>query len=196
MLKIDLSELVRQPGRHINVDLDENPPSDEDVTYLAPARGRITITNSGDLILVRGKFTTAIELECGRCLGEVRQPIAAEIEEQFTLSEAQSTGHHDAQATIVADEENEVPEGLMDGNVMDLAVLIRQAAILNAPLSALCKESCLGMCPTCGKNRNLVGCNCEDKTRHTPLAVLKKIFEENADSRNGHAQSKSDDAKF
>ena len=178
MLRIDLAELVRQPGKHIDEDIHEFPPSDDDVVYLEPVVGKITVTNGGELLLVRGHIAAVVRFECGRCLGEVRQSIDADLEEQFTLVDVEAAGYHNPLAVIVPDEENEVPPGLMDGTVIDLNVLIRQAVILNSPLSPLCKEECLGLCPTCGKNRNdpSSGCACAPVVRHTPLAALRALL--------------------
>jgi uncharacterized protein len=134
-------------------------------------------------------------LECGRCLSEVREPIDAEVEEQYSLGAVENGRYNDSQIYIVEDEENEVPPGLMNGSGMDLEVIIRQAAILNSPLSALCRADCKGLCPVCGKNRNdpASGCQCEDRPRNRPLAALKGLFESEAASiessdGNGHDQ--------
>ena len=179
MLRVDLAELLRQTGKNIVVDLNDAPSSDEDVTYLAPAVGRVTISNAGELVLVRGRFATKVQFECGRCLGEVREPINAEIEEQYSLTDVENPMYRDTQTAIVSDDENEVPPGLMDGTVMDLNVLLRQSVILNAPISPVCKEECLGLCPACGKNRNdsSSGCRCGRTARNTPLAALKQMFD-------------------
>ncbi len=180
MLRIDLAELVRVTGKNIVVDINETPKSDDDVTYLAPAVGTVTITNTGSLVLVRGRIKTVIEMECGRCLLDVRQPIHAEIEEQYSLTEVESAHHNDAEAAIVADEENEVPPGLMDGTVMDLNVIIRQAVILASPLGPVCRDDCRGLCATCGRNLNdtTATCDCVQPQRYTPLATLKTLLQD------------------
>jgi uncharacterized protein len=76
----------------------------------------------------------------------------------------------------VQDEDNEMPEGLFEGLVIDLRVLIRQSAILNAPLNVLCREDCKGLCPSCGKNRNLISCDCSFEATNRPFASLPELF--------------------
>lgn len=176
MLRLDLSEIMRTVGMHQAYEIDEAPYADEDIEFVSPIQGAATVTNSGRLILVRGGFTTTVELECARCLTEVRQPIKAEIEEQYSLAEVESATYHDVVPTIVQDDENEVPPGLFDGTVMDLAVLIRQAAILATPLSVLCREDCQGLCPACGKNRNQGACKCSSEQTNRPFASLRELF--------------------
>jgi uncharacterized protein len=33
---------------------------------------------------------------------------------------------------------------------------------LSLPVRTLCKPDCKGLCPRCGKNRNLEACTCEE----------------------------------
>lgn len=184
MLRIDLAEIVRTVGKQQIYEIDEPPFTDQDVEYVAPIRGRVTVTNSGRLLLVRGYIETVISLECGRCLSDVRQPVRAALEEQYSLSEVENAVYHDVSPAIVADEENEVPPGLFDGNVMNLGVLIRQAVILASPLAPLCREDCKGLCPTCGKNLNLGACACPKSSAGKPLASLGDLLKQNPVSRN------------
>lgn len=176
MLRIDLGDLLRTPGMEIAINIDETPPSDEDLSYAAPVRGLLTLTNAGELVLVRGSLKTTLLMECGRCLAEARVAIDAPVEEQYTLQDTE-TAFHDVTPTIISDEENEVPPGLLTGTVMDLNVIIQQAVILNRPLRPLCKDDCLGLCPICGTNRNETPCTCGNTARNTPFAQLKKLYE-------------------
>jgi uncharacterized protein len=176
MLRLELSEIMRTVGMHQRYGIDEAPYADEDVEFISPVRGTVTVTNSGRLILVRGGFDTTIELACSRCLMDVRQPIRAEIEEQYSLAEVVSATYHDVMPVIVQDEENEVPVGLFEGTVMNLSVLIRQAAILATPWSVLCREDCQGLCPACGKDKNLGDCQCAPDGTYRPFAALPELF--------------------
>lgn len=182
MLRLDLSEILRTVGMHHRYEIDERPYEDEDVEFVSPVMGSVTVTNSGRLLLVRGSFESTLELECARCLTEVRQQIRAEIEEQYTLADIESSTHHDVVPMVVQDEENEVPEGLFDGPVMNLGVLIRQAAMLAAPWSVLCREDCQGLCPTCGKNNNNGACKCNPDGTYRPFAALPELFRQEKDS--------------
>jgi uncharacterized protein len=184
MLRYDLSEIMRNPGMTKNFEVKERPFQDDDVNYVSPVIGRFSVTNGGSAIVIRGSISTSVELECGRCLGELYFPIDGEIEEQYSLSaaeEAGSSGDHFAE--VVQDEENEVPPGLFAGRVMDFGVLIRQAAILEIPLSPICRESCKGLCPSCGKNRNEIECGCDSQSATKPLSRLADLIKEK-DSRN------------
>jgi uncharacterized protein len=184
MFRIDLAEIIRTVGKQQVYEIDEPPFTDEDVEYVAPIRGRVTITNSGRVLLVRGFVDTVVSLECARCLASIRQPVHAILEEQYSLSEVENAVYHDVAPAIVQDEENEVPPGLFDGNVINLNVLIRQAVILNMPLQPLCREDCAGLCPTCGKNLNEGHCSCPPVTTGRPLAALGDLLKKDQPSRN------------
>ncbi|HEX5323877.1 MAG TPA: DUF177 domain-containing protein [Capsulimonadaceae bacterium] len=184
MFRIDLAEIIRTVGKQQAYEIDEPPFTDEDVEYVAPIRGRVTVTNSGRVLLVRGSVDTVVSLECARCLIDVRQPVHAILDEQFSLSEVENAVYHDVAPTIVQDEENEVPPGLFDGNVMNLNVLIRQAVILNSPLRPLCREDCAGLCLTCGKNLNEAACSCPPANSGRPLAALGDLLKGDQASRN------------
>jgi len=41
-------------------------------------------------------------------------------------------------------------------------VLLEQV-LLAVPLKIVCKADCKGLCPSCGRNRNLETCDCAEK---------------------------------
>jgi uncharacterized protein len=141
MLRFDLSEILRTPGMRQVYTLSEPPYVDEDVEFVSPISGRITVTNTGTVLLIRGNIHTAIHLECSRCLTPVRTPIETIVEEEFDLKVAEDARHHDRVIEIVEDE----AEPVFEDRVLKLDVLIRQAALLNAPLQPLCREDCPGI---------------------------------------------------
>jgi uncharacterized protein len=179
MLRLDLSEIVRTVGMNQSYEIDEPPFVFDDIEFISPVVGSVDVINSGQVLLVRGKFKSAIDLECARCMADVRYRLDCEIEEQYTLKEVTDSSHHDViTRSIVQDEDNEVPDGLFDSLVMDLRVLIRQSAILASPITVLCKEDCAGLCPTCGINRNLAPCSCAKTEVNTPFAALRELLQQ------------------
>jgi uncharacterized protein len=168
MLRFDLAEIVRTPGRRQVYKINEPPYVDEDVEFISPVTGEVTVTNTGTMLLVRGPIHTTIELECSRCLEPVRTPIDVDLEEEFDLKIVEDATHHDQQVEVVEDEIGRV----FEGKVMDLAVLIRQAALLAAPLQPLCREDCAGIAI-----RSSTGEQEGDRQR-SPFSDLSKLLEE------------------
>ena len=141
MLRFDLAELLRTPGMRQVYEIHEPPYADEDVEYAAPVVGRVTVTNTGTMVLVRGPIDTTIEMECSRCLDTVRAAIHADLEEEFDIQVVESAAQRDPKVLVVEEEIGRV----FDGQVLCLDVLIRQAALLAAPLQPLCREACPGI---------------------------------------------------
>lgn len=141
MLRFDLSEIIRTPGMREEFLIHEAPYSEEDVEFVAPIVGRIAVTNTGPMLLVRGPVKSTVELECSRCLAPARVPVEFELEEEFDLSVVEDGSHHDKIVNIVEDEIDQV----FEGKVLNLNVLIRQAALLASPLQPLCRAACPGI---------------------------------------------------
>ena len=51
MLRFDLAELLRTPGMRQVFEIYEQPYADDDVEYVAPIAGRVTVTNTGTMVL-------------------------------------------------------------------------------------------------------------------------------------------------
>ena len=165
MLRFDLTELLRTPGMRQIHDLHEAPFADEDVEYVAPVTGRVTITNTGTMVLVRGPVDTVIALECSRCLEPVRAPIHADLEEEFDVAVVEEAAQRAAQ---VAEEVGRA----FEGTTLRLDVLIRQAALLAAPLQPLCREACPGIAIKEPGDAD------EDARLNSPFRVLGKLLQE------------------
>ncbi len=166
MLRLDLTELLRTPGMRQTYELHEPPFADDDVEYIAPLTGRVTVTNTGTMVLVRGPIDTVIALECSRCLEPVRAPIHADLEEEFDLAVVEETAQRAVQ--VVEEEIGRV----FDGTTLRLDVLIRQAALLAAPLQPLCREACPGIAAKEPRDAD------EDAILNSPFRDLGKLLQE------------------
>ena len=51
----------------------------------------------------------------------------------------------------------------MTADWLDLEPIAHDACILELPLAPLCRADCLGLCPSCGANRNRETCTCTGK---------------------------------
>jgi uncharacterized protein len=105
-------------------------------------------------ILVKCSLNTEIELTCHRCAGNYQQPVKIKFTEEFfpvidTESGAPLPPPEEA-SSFTIDEQH----------ILDLTEAVRQYALLDIPMKALCKKDCAGLCPTCGQNLNLGKCDC------------------------------------
>lgn len=104
--------------------------------------------------------------ECDRCLNQ----FSMKIDKQYSIVYIK-----DAEGSAFRDEAEEMQFLSSDANYIDLDDDIRQYALLTIPAKLLCKEDCLGLCPECGANRNVIQCDCDKKTMDPRWDKLKKL---------------------
>lgn len=97
-------------------------------------------------VMAHGYVSAEWRGECRRCLGPATGELRAEVRELFEEGSDQEETY------------------LLRGEQLDLEPLARDAVLLELPHAPLCAEACKGLCPTCGANRNEVGCSCEAPT--------------------------------
>jgi uncharacterized protein len=89
-------------------------------------------------VLVSGTALVPIEGECARCLEAISESVEVEFQELFVYPDTRSGGHAD-------DEERR-----LEGDLIDLEPVLRDAVVLDLPLSPLCQDDCPGLCAECG----------------------------------------------
>ena len=143
----------------------------QDYTPLAPLEVRITANYARDdivtLVSLFGKFS----LPCSRCLAETGIAIEGDMRYLFTLRNAGG------------DDDGAVPDGELDVIKLDgfqaeleMSSYVWETLILNLPEGVLCKESCKGLCPVCGGDRNARDCGCAEDGSDPRLQVLKNLL--------------------
>jgi len=132
-----------------------------------PLVGQIEMVRTADGILVRGELTTAVELQCDRCLEPLLQKVEFKIEEEFHPLVDTSTG-----AQLPCDEEE---MRIDEHHILDLTELIRQSTFLALPMHPVCRLDCLGLCDRCGQNLNEGPCDCKESIVDPRLEILKKL---------------------
>jgi len=87
-------------------------------------------------VLVSGAVRAPVTGECARCLEPVESSLTAELLELFAYDPAD-------------DPEDETP--LVEGELIDLEPVLRDAVVLALPLQPVCRADCPGLCPECGE---------------------------------------------
>jgi uncharacterized protein len=85
-------------------------------------------------VLVTASVAAPLAGECARCLDEFTSAAHVRFRELFT-AEAGGAGDDGY---------------LLDGDLLDLEPALRDALVLELPLSPLCSEDCAGLCAVCG----------------------------------------------
>jgi uncharacterized protein len=87
-------------------------------------------------VLVSGTATAPLSGECGRCLEAVSDELTVDVQELFAYPESDTGGDEEA--------------ARMEGDLLDLEPVLRDAVVLALPLTPLCQEECSGLCAECG----------------------------------------------
>jgi uncharacterized protein len=126
------------------------------------------ITRSGDTIYIRGNLAAQISQDCDRCLEPATISIGGDF--AYTLVPEREVTEEDLELTA-----EELETGCYSGDFIDLAPMICEQIVLQAPMKILCRDDCRGLCPRCGVNLNTGSCNCRSDAGDERLAVLKNF---------------------
>lgn len=172
-LRFNVAQLLRDPvgtSRHADVAADLGALALELGEAAAAQRltGSIRLMHTHAGVLVQGRLAAEATFPCARCLEPVVVPLKIELEEVFAPTVDIGTGKS------LTPEEEDRALWIDEHHILDLTEVLRQDVLLTAPMTALCKEDCRGLCPTCGQNLNDGACGCEPEPdpRWGPLVDL------------------------
>ena len=120
-------------------------------------------------IHLKGALHTVVEVCCDRCL----EPTRHDVSMDFDL-------FYSPMSTIAKNEEVEIRRedldiGFYQGNGLLLEDALKEQILLALPMKNICRESCAGLCPKCGKNLNLGDCGCATEPTDLRWAGLRKL---------------------
>ena len=137
----------------------------------------------GENVFARGQLSGWVDIACSRCVGPVR--IALEEPLSVTFMPAARLPDEEDDDEAEADEEPaaiDAATGADDldvfpyqGEQIDLEPLLREQILLAVPFAPLCSESCRGLCPVCGIDRNTGSCTCESVPPDPRWSTLKNL---------------------
>jgi uncharacterized protein len=178
-MRYNVAQLLRGPvgGRRQHQLHETIDDLDEDLEPVRPLVGTVTMTRTTQGILVEGTLRTTLRTTCRRCLEPCEAQVRLSLEEEFYPL-----------VQIPEHPLDEVPEENQDEalwidahHILDLSEVVRQTLWLTAPMEALCRPDCAGLCPVCGGNRNLGECTCQAGAVDPRWAALQALLAERTD---------------
>ena len=112
------------------------------------------LSRQEDDIFLTGTLSGWLDCTCARCLEPARLNLKLQIHVTFVEKADERDDDEDE------DDEDDVDVAHYEGDEIDLSAPLREEILLTFPINPLCKESCAGLCPHCGENRNLIPCDC------------------------------------
>lgn len=123
--------------------------------------GLVNIGRTPQGLVLQADFSARTSLICVRCLQEFSHELNWNFTELYAF-----------------DERSETDSGLIlpeDGHI-DLAEMLRDYALLEIPISPICKQDCQGLCMECGQNLNEKDCGHKPAEPDSPFAKLKDLL--------------------
>ncbi len=96
------------------------------------------VSRTGDEVFVDLSLRAHVEYRCSRCLAKIQDV----LKKHFNVN-------HEAGP----------------GDILEIDEDIRQEMILDCPMKVVCRPDCKGLCPNCGQNLNITGCECTKDKR-------------------------------
>lgn len=118
------------------------------------------IANQAGEFILEAQVDGFFKTDCARCGKLVTESFSFELNEKLIKEGSVST---DEDAVV------------FEGNEIDLVDLAVNGFLMNASGRYLCNEDCKGLCPVCGKDRNVEECSCEDDDIDPRLSILDNI---------------------
>ena len=126
----------------------------KDVELEGPLRIGLSLDRRGDEIWIRGALHAIALQQCSRCLIDFSEILELEFEVFCAKLPAART------MSPKALDEEDGGVHFHDGHVLSIDSEIREAVLLGLPMRPLCRDTCAGLCPRCGEDRNLGSCRC------------------------------------
>lgn len=96
-------------------------------------------------VLVSGTARGRAAGECVRCLEPITDPDVVEVDARF-----QELFVYDDEAHRGQDDDADDGTRRMEGDLLDLEPVLRDAVVIGLPFQPLCREDCPGLCVECG----------------------------------------------
>ncbi len=130
----------------------------------------LALSVEGTDVVAEGSFEAEGEAPCDRC----SEPVHVRFGKAF-YTVLTPKGEAPAGAGPVELHEEDLDVGYYDGKGVEVNDIFWEQVALELPLKVVCSESCRGVCPTCGANRNREACSCTSADAPGPFDILKNL---------------------
>jgi uncharacterized protein len=146
-LVLDTRELGRRPGSQREVSFSAEAPAELGIEILSVPEGssvdielRLEAVMEG--VLVTGTAEADLEGECSRCLEPITDSVHVDLQELFVYDDPGDRSNRP--------DELDDDVSRLEGDLIDLEPLLRDAVVLALPFQPLCRDDCPGLCVECG----------------------------------------------
>jgi uncharacterized protein len=176
-LVLDTRELGRRPGSQRHETFTAPAPADLGIEVLSVPEGspvefdvRLEAVVEG--VLVTGSAEAGLTGECVRCLAEIHDVVVADFQDLFVYDDKDT------------DEDEDEETRRLEGDLIDLEPLLRDAVVLALPFQPLCQDDCPGLCVECGARLADDPGHQHDEPVDPRWAALQGLTRSDTDGRN------------
>jgi uncharacterized protein len=134
----------------------------------SPAEVSVLLESVHEGVLATGTATVQLAGECARCLDPIGAPLEVELQELFVYPESDAG-------------EDEVSR--LEGDLLDLEQVLREAVVLALPFRPVCREDCPGLCADCGARLADEPGHSHAETIDPRWAALRALTDDDTDHR-------------
>jgi len=136
---LDVRELGRRPGAMSQASRTVPAPAGFGLDVIGVPEGNdvqlsVRLESVVEGVLVSGTARASLAGECVRCLDPVEGNLEAEYQELY----------------VYPDREADDETSRLEGDLLDLEPVLRDAVVLAMPLQPVCRDDCPGLCSECG----------------------------------------------
>jgi uncharacterized protein len=128
----------------------------------------LAVRKDGDDVHVLGRLQARVPQTCARCLDTFYVTAESAVDTSFVPAPRGPRPERELGA-------DDLETDVYSGDVLDLGSLVETETTLALPMKPLCGESCRGLCPVCGANRNTTACGCPVKAADPRWAALQAL---------------------
>ncbi len=144
---LDTHELGRRPGSMRRTRVTVPAPEDLGTDVIGVPVGDdveldLQLEAVMEGVFVSGSVRARAVGECVRCLDEVVEDLDVRVQELFVYPGRAEVAKENG------DDEEDLPE--LDGDLVDVEPLVRDAVVTALPFQPLCRDDCPGLCSICG----------------------------------------------
>ncbi|GAA1143812.1 YceD family protein [Ornithinicoccus hortensis] len=145
----DTRELIRRPGTMKTLSRVVSAPDRIGTDVIAieagqPVELEVRLESVVEGVLASGSVSATATGMCVRCLDPVEEDLDVTFQELFAYPDR--AAHH----REVGDAEEQDEDHLLDGDLMDLESVVRDAVVTALPFQPVCRDDCPGLCSECG----------------------------------------------
>ena len=157
-MRLNVSSILRRAGSQVGFDFSAEASDffEDGLAPFQPVLIKGVVQNIGeDVLLATGTICTKLAGQCDRCLAPAFESVEIAFSERFAKATFADEGYR------------------FEGDIINLAQMVREQLLLSTPAKWLCQTECKGLCPICGTDQNQIQCNCIIK-RDNAFAALAR----------------------